>query len=132
MKIGRTLLLVTMVASTLSSCDSMGPQTETSALAAVPNVRQLAGKALQDDPDPYRLEVTRSSSTWIVDDPGSKIFKTKSGKYVVKAGTMSLLDSKGVVVAVFKNFNPDLAKAGETGVGDALETARNIDWKALS
>jgi hypothetical protein len=127
----RTPAFIAIFVVLFASSGSSSTQPKFSA-AAVPTIRQVAGKAIEDDPDPYRLEIDTNKSTWTVDDPGGKLFKTKSGKYVVVVNTTSLKDSSGKVVGTLINFNPNSAKVGDHGNGEAMETGRHMDWNVIS
>lgn len=84
-----------------------------------------------DGDESFVVNFVMSGSRWTQGEPGStsKVFKTKSGTFVVVANTASL-KSGNTVVAELRNFNPGPAREGNSGNdGKALETAKIFTWR---
>lgn len=102
----------------------------------MPNI-SITGAAVEGEADTYWLNLYDADSKWTAGEPGStsKVFKTKSGKWLYKP-----IPDKGVYgndasshVAFFlRNLDPSVAKVGDSGQGQEYETARLISWRINS
>lgn len=82
----------------------------------------------------FTLNFRPGDRSWTQGEVGStsEVFKTHSGKYVVKPGATYLTDSAGKSVGIVQAFDPDTAKEKDyRNDGKATETGRIFEWTVV-
>jgi hypothetical protein len=97
----------------------------------------ILGRATEGDADRYFLTLDTDKNTWVGGEPGgaSKVLASQSGTFLYKsipdAGTYCL-DGANKVVIFLRAFSVGQARPGQSGIGNANERGRTVNWNVDS